>query len=144
VRLDDPQAVLVSNNPYGTEDIAGLSRRPRLDGGTLAVVGVSVATARQAAGLIRGARSAGLSMHLASQVTVDSAAAQVPVGIDGEARMLATPVQCSIRPRALRVRVPRRRPGVPAPSARMNWAKLCRLAAPARRAAGTARRELAP
>jgi diacylglycerol kinase family enzyme len=144
VRLDDPQAVLVSNNPYGMEDFAGLSRRPRLDGGTLAVVGVSVATARQAAGLIRGARSAGLSVHLAPQVTVDSAAAQVPVGVDGEARMLATPVQCSIRPRALRVRVPRDRPGVPAPSARMNWAKLRRLAAPARRAAAPGRRELVP
>lgn len=142
VRLDDPQAVLVSNNPYGTGDIAGLSRRPRLDGGTLAVVGVSVASARQAAGLIRGAHSAGLSMHLAPQVTVDSAAERIPVGVDGEAMMLATPVRCSIRPRALRVRVPRSRPGVPAPRARMNWAKLRRLAAPARRAASPAPREL--
>jgi diacylglycerol kinase family enzyme len=135
VRLEDPQAVLVSNNPYGTGDIAGLSRRARLDGGTLAVVGVRVASARQAAGLVRGAQSAGLSVHLVPEVTVSSTAAQIPVGVDGEATMLPTPVHCSIRPKALRVRVPRIRPGVPAPKGRMNWARLGRLAAPARRPA---------
>jgi hypothetical protein len=107
------------------------------------VVGVSVSSARQAAGLIRGAHSAGLSLHLAPQATVDSAAARIPAGVDGEAMMLATPVQCSIRPSALRVRVPRNRPGVPAPKARMNWAKLRRIAAPAGRAAAPAQRELA-
>ncbi len=141
-RLTDPQAVLVSNNPYGTGDIAGMGRRARLDGGTLAMVGVSVANAGEAAGLIRGSRSAGLSVQLAPQVTVDSAAAEIPVGVDGEAMLLATPVQCAIRPKALRVRVPRSRPGVPAPKARMNWAKLARLAGPARRAAPPAAPEL--
>ena len=132
IRLIDPQAVLVSNNPYGTGDIAGLRRRARLDGGTLALVGVSVASARQAAGLIRGAHSAGLSAQLVPEVVVDAAAPQIPVGVDGEAMLLATPVRCSIRPRALRVRVPRHRPGVPPPRARMNWPKLRRLAGPAR------------
>ena len=43
VILDGPQAVLVSNNPYGTGDIAGLGRRARLDRGVLGVVGVKVA-----------------------------------------------------------------------------------------------------
>jgi diacylglycerol kinase family enzyme len=142
--LTGPQAVLVSNNPYGTGDIAGMGRRARLDGGTLAVVGVSVANARQAAGLIRGSRSAGLSVQLAPQVTVDSAAARIPVGVDGEAMLLATPVRCAIRPKALRVRVPRNRPGVPTPKARLNWAKLTRLAGPARPAMAPAARELAP
>jgi diacylglycerol kinase family enzyme len=132
IRLADPQAVLVSNNPYGTGDIAGLSRRARLDAGTLALVGVSVASARQAAGLIRGAHSAGLSVHLVPDVVVDAPAPRIPVGVDGEAMMLTTPVRCSIRPRALRVRVPRHRPGVPPPRGRMNWPKLRRLAAPAR------------
>jgi len=139
VQLAGPQAVLVSNNPYGTGDIAGLSRRARLDGGTLAVVGVSVANARQAAGLIRGSQSGRLSVHLAPQVTVDSTAGQIPVGVDGEAMVLATPVRCEIRPKALRVRVPRNRPGVPAPKARMSWAKLWHLAAPARRPAPAAK-----
>ena len=54
VVLDGPQAVLVSNNPYGTGDIAGLGRRARLDLGVLGVVGVTVESAAQAAGLLRG------------------------------------------------------------------------------------------
>ena len=40
-----PQALLVANNPYGTGDIAGLSRRARLDRGVLGVVGVKVRSA---------------------------------------------------------------------------------------------------
>jgi diacylglycerol kinase family enzyme len=132
IRLSDPQAVLVSNNPYGTGDIAGLSRRARLDGGTLALVGVNVASARQAAGLVRGANSAGITVHLVPDVIVDAPAPQIPVGVDGEAMMLATPVHCAVQPRALRVRVPRQRPGVPPPRARMNWPELRQLATPAR------------
>ena len=46
---DGPQAVLVSNNPYETGDIAGLGRRARIDQGVLGVVGVKVETAAQAA-----------------------------------------------------------------------------------------------
>ena len=38
-------------------------------------------------------------------------APEIPVGVDGEALMLRTPVRCAIRPGALRVRVPRDRPG---------------------------------
>jgi len=36
--IRSPQALLVANNPYGTGDVAGLSRRARLDGGLLGVV----------------------------------------------------------------------------------------------------------
>ena len=49
VEIRSPQALLVANNPYGTGDIAGLSRRARLDRGVLGVVGVKVRSARQAA-----------------------------------------------------------------------------------------------
>ena len=38
--ITGPQALLVSNNPYEGGDIAGLSRRSRLDTGTLGVVAV--------------------------------------------------------------------------------------------------------
>ena len=37
--IRSPQALLLANNPYGTGDIAGLSRRARLDRGMLGVVG---------------------------------------------------------------------------------------------------------
>ncbi len=128
--LEAPQAVLVANNPYGTGDIAGLSRRPRLDRGVLGVVGVSVSSARQAAGLVRGTRSAGITVLTAGEVVVRAAEPEIPVGVDGEALMMTVPVRCSIRPAALRVRVPRKRPGVPAPRGWLSWARLWRLAAP--------------
>jgi diacylglycerol kinase family enzyme len=111
VRVEAPQAVLVSNNPYGTGDLSGLGRRPRLDLGTLGMVGVRVDNAREAASLIRGAASGHVTVTAATEVIVAADAATIPVGVDGEALMLTTPVRCTVRPGALRVRVPRDRPG---------------------------------
>jgi hypothetical protein len=37
---------------------------------------------------------------------------------------MPTPVRCSIRPLALRVLVPRHRPGVPPPPPQLDWARL--------------------
>ena len=130
VEIKAPQALLVANNPYGTGDIAGLGRRARLDRGVLGVVGVKVNSARQAVGLMRGEHAAGLSVLNAEKVEITADTPQVPIGIDGEAVLMLTPVECAIRPAALRVRVPRNRPGVPRPKSPMNWARLRRLAAP--------------
>jgi len=127
-RIDAPQALLVSNDPYGTGDVAGLGRRARLDAGTLGVVGIRIDSARQAAGLIRRGHGTGLTTLTAEQVTVDTDASEIPVGIDGETVMLATPVRCTIQPRALRVVVPRHRPGVPAPKRPVDWSRLRQLA----------------
>ena len=140
VEIEAPQALLVANNPYGTGDIAGLGRRARLDRGVLGVVGVRVTSARQAVDLLRGEHAPGLSVLNAEKVEITADTPQVPIGIDGEAVLMPTPVECTIRPSALRVRVPRNRPGVPRPKAPMNWARLRRLAAPriwGRRAAAT-------
>jgi diacylglycerol kinase family enzyme len=125
VILDGPQAVLVSNNPYETGDIAGLGRRARLDQGVLGVVGVKIETAAQAAGLLRRAqRSRNVTMLTAREVVIDADQPQIPVGIDGESVLMPTPVHCTIRPLSLRVRVPRDRPGVPEPRPPMDWARL--------------------
>ena len=126
--FDAPQALLVSNNPYEMGDIAGLGRRARLDAGTLGVVAVRIGSARQAVALVRHAHDQGLAMLTAGQVTVDADAAEIPVGIDGETVILPTPVHCTIQPRALRVVVPRQRPGVPAPKAALQWPRLRQLA----------------
>jgi diacylglycerol kinase family enzyme len=128
VTITGPQALLVSNNPYEGGDIAGLSRRARLDAGKLGVVAVTVNSALQAATLLRGARGQGLTTLTAGQVVVNAEVPEIPVGIDGETVMMATPVRCTIRPRALRVRVPRDRPGVPSPKAALDWPKLRHLA----------------
>jgi diacylglycerol kinase family enzyme len=128
VTVDGPQAVLVSNNVYGMGDIAGLGRRARLDRATLGVFAVTVTSAVQAAGLVRGTQSRGLTRLAGTEVVVDADASQIPVGVDGEALLLDTPVLCTIRPAALRVRVPRHRPGVPDPKPIMDWKRLRQMA----------------
>ena len=52
----------------------------------------------------------------------------VLAGIDGESVHLSAPVRCTIRPNALRVRLPRERPGVRPPQGRLDWASLWALA----------------
>jgi diacylglycerol kinase family enzyme len=134
-----PQALLVSNNPYGTGDLAGLGRRARLDSGLLGVLGVTVDSAAQAAGLLRGQHAHGLTRTAAREVVVEADQHHIPVGVDGEALSFRTPVRCAVLPGALRVRVPRDRPGVPAPKPPMNWTRLRQLALATPRAARTAR-----
>jgi len=127
-QVDGPQALLVANNPYGTGDIAGLGRRMRLDRGILGVVGVMVSSAGQAAGLLRGRHAAGLKVLTAKRIKITADTPQIPVGVDGESIVMSTPVICTISPGALRVWVPRDRPGVPAPKPPVNWARLRHLA----------------
>jgi len=128
MRIVAPQALLVANNPYGTGDLAGLSRRARLDGGILGVVGVTVSNAGQAVDLLRGSRAAGVSVLTTKQIEITADAPQIPVGVDGESILMSTPVTCTVSPGALRVWVPRDRPGVPAPKPPVNWARLRQLA----------------
>jgi diacylglycerol kinase family enzyme len=128
VTVEGPQAVLVSNNQYGMGDIAGLGRRARLDRGNLGMFAVTVNSAPQAAGLLRGRNSRGLTSLAGREVVIDADASQIPVGVDGEALLLDTPVRCVVQPAALRVRVPRDRPGVPDPKPIMDWKRLRQMA----------------
>ena len=128
IRIDGPQALLVSNGQYELSDVAGLGRRGRLDTGALGVIGVRVNSARQAVDLVRGRRGTGLTIRTTNEVIVDADAPEIPVGIDGETVMIATPVRCTIQPRVLSVVVPRKRPGVPSPRAALEWPRLRQLA----------------
>ncbi|KAF0968767.1 diacylglycerol/lipid kinase family protein [Gordonia sp. YY1] len=125
-----PQAILVSNGPYATNDLAGLGRRTRIDSGLLGVVTVSVADTRQAVGLLRRGHQQGLVQRTATQVIVDADAAEIPVGIDGESVRLRTPVRCTIAPGALRVRVPRERPEIRVAPPQLDWVRLRDLLRP--------------
>jgi diacylglycerol kinase family enzyme len=80
VAIEGPQALLVSNNVYGMGDIAGLGRRARLDRGNLGLFAVTVTSAVQAAGLVRGTQSRGLTRLAGREVVVDADTAQIPVG----------------------------------------------------------------
>src|SRR3954452_5964226 len=122
--IEGPTAVLVSNNPYGSGDLAGLGRRPRLDTGLLGVVVVTVGSAAQAVALLRGRRGPDLQILTAREVVVEADAPEIPVGVDGEALVLSTPVVCTGEPDALHVRLPRKRPGTPVPRPPLDGAVL--------------------
>ncbi|MEU6289714.1 diacylglycerol kinase family protein [Streptomyces sp. NPDC046988] len=128
-RVDGQQALLVSNNPYSSADPLDVGRRPRLDGGELGVLGIRVDGAAQAADLaVRGAMSPALTMLTSRRVEVRAGAASIPVAVDGEALTLPTPVVCTLRPRALRVLVPRDRPGAADPVPELDWRRIATLA----------------
>ncbi|MFJ3976234.1 diacylglycerol/lipid kinase family protein [Streptomyces sp. NPDC090021] len=128
-RLEAQQALLISNNPYSSPDpLAVGARRARLDLGVLGVVGIRVNNAAQAADVaLRGARATGLHVLTSRRVVVGSDAESLPVAVDGEALTLPAPVTCSIRPGALRVRVPRGRPGAPAGRPPLQWREVLAL-----------------
>jgi diacylglycerol kinase family enzyme len=110
--IHSPQALLVSNNPYNTSDLIGAGRRAALDTGALGIAAVTVDNARDAVRVLRGRPGRELTVLTADQIVVESGSPEIPVGIDGETIMVPTPVVCTIRPGALKVRLPRHRPGV--------------------------------
>ena len=122
-------AALVSNNPYGAGKLRDMGRRARIDQGTLGVITGQLGSTGQAVGLLRRAehRSIG-ALTATAEVVIDADTPTIPVGIDGEAVIVETPVYCTIRPRALRVWLPRNRPGVPELHGKIDWKSLWRLA----------------
>lgn len=122
-------AALVSNNPYGAGQLRDMGRRARIDSGVLGVITGQLGCSGQAVSLLRGAehRSIG-SLDGGSEVIVDADTDTIPVGIDGEAVTMDTPVRCTIRSRALRVRLPRKRPGVPELHRKIDWKSLWKFA----------------
>jgi diacylglycerol kinase family enzyme len=98
------------------------------------VVAVIVNSAMRAVELLGGK---GVTILAADEVVVDADVPEIPVGIDGETIMMPTPVHCAIQPRALRVRVPKDRPGVRPPKPALDWHKLRQLASFRSAPAGT-------
>jgi diacylglycerol kinase family enzyme len=95
----------------------------------LGVIGLTVNSPAQAADVaLRGERSAALTKLTAREVVVTADADTVPVGVDGESLVLPVPVRCRIVPGALRVRVPRDRPGAPPARQVIDWRRLGTLA----------------
>jgi diacylglycerol kinase family enzyme len=93
-----PLIVLVSNNPYALGQPPARGARPRLDAGRL---GIIVIDAPHAPGGPPGRAWSARVLEVRAPSTVHA-------GVDGEAVELTPPLRFSIRPRALRVRVPRR------------------------------------
>jgi diacylglycerol kinase family enzyme len=126
--LTGEQAVLVSNNPYGAGKLRDMGRRARIDQGVLGVVTGHLASTAEAVSVLRRAGHAPIpQLPGGPEVVIDSTASTIPVGIDGEAVTVETPVHCTIRPKALRVRLPRNRPGVAELRTKLDWKTLWRL-----------------
>ena len=105
--------VLVSNNPYTLDRPLTPGARPALDSGRL---GIIVLDAPGAAPHPRGATPHPPGRAWSAPRLEVSALPPVHAGIDGEAIDLSPPLQLTIRPGALRVRISPRHQGTP-PSA---------------------------
>jgi diacylglycerol kinase family enzyme len=114
------EVLLVSNNPYRLDALAGIGSRPRLDAGVLGIVAVR---AKRAADMLAflaseaaGTEAAGstvrpeLRQWTAPTFRVDSDG-PVPAGVDGEPLLLQPPLEFRAMPAALRVRLPLTAPG---------------------------------
>lgn len=95
--------LLVSNNVYRLGTAIGSGTRPRLDAG---VLGVCVVGAPSADG-----RRKRLQQWATPELVIDSDG-DVPLGVDGEAVTMPTPLTLRVRPGALRVRIASQHPGV--------------------------------
>jgi diacylglycerol kinase family enzyme len=105
------QLILVSNNPYRLDRLAGMGSRSRLDTGQLGIVAVNIRSAAEAAELIsletvgQVRRFPGWQEWTSGTFEVDSGS-RVAIGIDGEAVTLTPPLRFRIAPSALRIRLP--------------------------------------
>ncbi|MHA6795525.1 diacylglycerol/lipid kinase family protein [Pseudonocardia bannensis] len=101
--------ILVSNNQYRLGGSIGSGTRPRIDDGML---GIAVVPAREAG----SGSGPGRWTHWSAPVFEVDSDHPVPLGIDGEAVVLAPPIRFGIRPQVLRVRLAPHHPGA-SPSA---------------------------
>jgi diacylglycerol kinase family enzyme len=116
--------VLVSNNVYRLGRVLDPGTRPRMDAAELGVAVIGAATDG-------GTRRA--LEHWSTEEFVVEAESDIPIGVDGEAMTMPSPLTFRIRPGALRVRIAPQHPGA-SPSAneptgiRDGFSKLLRIA----------------
>jgi len=126
-RIDDPQLIQIANNPYaGPGDPSPAGTRPRLDRGVLGVDVVaykSPAELHELAAEALGGRIRSDAYHTwtGEKLRITSNDSVVRAGVDGESLEFPSPLEISIEPGALRVRVPKDRPG-----AKPGWLRLDR------------------
>jgi diacylglycerol kinase family enzyme len=116
--IEDPQLVQIANNPYSKpNEPSPAGTRPRLDTGSLEIDVVAYKNATELRALVaaaaRGAvdRAGSYQSWTGERIRVRSKDGTVRAGVDGESIEFPSPLDISIRPGALRIRVPRDRPG---------------------------------
>jgi diacylglycerol kinase family enzyme len=123
--VEFPQVVLISNNPYHLATPRWLGRRFSLTTGQLGAVVLKRPVQappdllRHLRGELRqhkrgaGPPGEGAVVWSAPGITLHGDLRHLDAGVDGEAVRLPLPVVCGIRPGALRVLLPKDRPGIP-------------------------------
>jgi diacylglycerol kinase family enzyme len=120
--IEDPQIVIVSNNPYRLERLAGFGTRPSLDRGVLGVAALRLNSAADVARFI-AAEAAGRVDRFSGWVSWQApsldvtAPGEVAAGVDGESCIERPPVRFEIRPQCLQARIAPHHPGI-SPAAR--------------------------
>jgi diacylglycerol kinase family enzyme len=120
--IEDPQVVLISNNPYHLSTLRELGRRFSLSTGKLGAIVIKRPATPPPPDLLprlrqdlrrhgTGSLGTGVVTWSATQVELVGTSSRLTAGIDGEAVNLQLPLTCRIRPAALRVLLPRERPG---------------------------------
>jgi len=115
-RYDTAHMILVSNNQYQLDHLGGRGTRESLDDGILGVVAARIGgptearrfVTLEAVGQVR--KFPGWLEWETPRFEVSSDS-PVEIGIDGETLMMTPPLVFSVRPGALRVRIPRNAPG---------------------------------
>lgn len=130
--------ILISNNVYDLDRIAGFGTRVRLDAGVLGIVAVAVRSPADLAELVALQTTGGVSRARGWQqwtTTSSEVRSSRPIvaAVDGEALELASPLRVAVLPSALRVRIaaahPGRSPAAARPRVSVNsLARLCNLA----------------
>jgi diacylglycerol kinase family enzyme len=105
---------LVANNDYTKRTLADLGRRERLDEGVLHAYVIEAVSRRALVGLLARAvagslgRAEGWSEWSAARFRLEASRDHLHAAVDGEPMILPAPLDFEIRPRALRVLLPRR------------------------------------
>ena len=135
---DSADLILVSNNVYNLERIAGFGTRPRLDEGVLGITVIEVRNAADLAELVALQTTGGVSRfrgwrQWAAPTFEVRSHDPIEAGVDGEGLRFDSPVRFSVVPGALRIRIAPHHPGY-SPAAvrpavgRTTVARLARLA----------------
>jgi diacylglycerol kinase family enzyme len=117
--------IQISNNPYGST-LSTFGSRPRLDTGQLGIVSLEIRGDEEAAAFLAALatgqpeRFAGLRSWTASSFEVSSGA-PIDIGLDGETLSLEPPLTFTMRPGALRVRLPTHAIGYSPAARAMGW-----------------------
>ena len=119
--VDSPQLIQLANNPYEYRGVKTAGTRPRLDTGELGIDVVSYDTPQGLSRMVRdlqrgaGAAASGLTRWTAESITIESKAETIAAGVDGEYLEFPAPLEVSVRPGVLKIRLPHDRPGLPPP-----------------------------